>query len=209
MVFTKICGLRTAEHVAAAIEAGADAVGFVLSPSPRFIEAAEVPALVETVAGRALTVAVFRDEPVDVVLRLAEQAGTAAIQVHGERDAQEIAALVASGRIVIRGVPAADAAEADGGSLGEGHLLVDAPRPGSGESWDYASMAERPPHGEWLLAGGLTPQNVAAAIDASGAWGVDVSSGVETAPGVKSSALIREFLAAAKPESGSGGDATR
>lgn len=195
MVFTKICGLRTPEHVIAAIEAGADAVGFVLSASPRFIEAAAVPALVETAAGRALTVAVFRDEPVDEVLRLAQAAGTAAIQVHGERSADEIAALVASGLTVIRAVPAADAA---GESLGEHHLLVDAPRPGSGQSWDYAAMAANPPRGHWLLAGGLTPENVEVAIETSGAWGVDVSSGVETAPGEKSTELIRRFLEAAK-----------
>ncbi len=194
-VFTKICGLRETRHIDAAIDGGADAVGFVLSPSPRFIEPAAVLPLVEHVAGRALTVAVFRDEPVERILPLVRESGVAAIQVHGERTREEIAALAATGLPVIRAVPGADAA---GPSLGEQFLLVDAPRPGSGQVWDYSAMAGLGIGRPWLLAGGLTPGNVADAIRVSGAWGVDVSSGVETAPGRKSSALIRAFLAAAR-----------
>lgn len=195
MVFTKICGLRAPEHVEVAIEAGADAVGFVLTASPRFIEADAARALVELVGARALTVAVLRDEPVDTVLDLARAAGVSAIQVHGERNRDDIAALAESGLPVIRAVPAERAAEP---SLGEQYLLVDAPRPGSGEEWDYAAMAALTLDRPWLLAGGLHPGNVAAAIEASGAWGVDVSSGIEVAPGQKDSDLIRTFLAAAK-----------
>jgi phosphoribosylanthranilate isomerase len=75
---------------------------------------------------------------------------------------------------------------------------VDAPRAGSGVEWDYGVMAGRGLSGPWLLAGGLTPANVASAIAAASPWGVDVSSGVETAPGEKDATLIREFLAAAK-----------
>lgn len=203
MVFTKICGLRQPEHVLAAIDAGADAVGFVVTASPRFIDAAEVPALVKLVDGRVLTVAVFRDEPVDEVLRLADIAGVAAVQVHGRRNADEIAQLTASGLTVIRAV---SAAEVDGDSMGEDLLLVDAPRPGSGEAWDYAAMREARPASDWLLAGGLAPDTVAEAITASGAWGVDVSSGVETAPGEKSTELIRAFLRAAGAQPRGGDD---
>lgn len=194
MVFAKICGLRQPEHVLAAVDSGADAVGFVLTASPRFIDAADVPALVKLVDGRLLTVGVFRDEPVDEVLRLAGIAGVAAVQVHGHRTPDELTLLTASGLTVIRAVPAA---EVDGDTMGEDLLLVDAPRPGSGEAWDYASMRDTRPAGDWLLAGGLTPDTVANAIVASGAWGVDVSSGVETAPGEKSTELIRAFLRAA------------
>lgn len=205
MVFTKICGLREPRHLDAAIDAGADAVGFVLSPSPRFIEASAVRPLVEHVAARALTVAVFRDEPVEQILPLVRESGVAAIQVHGQRTRAEIQALAATGLPVIRAVPGAAAA---GPSLGEQYLLVDAPRPGSGQSWDYSAMAGLGIDRPWLLAGGLTPQNVAEAIAASGAWGVDVSSGVETSPGRKSSALIREFLAAARGAQASGAAAS-
>ncbi|WP_344834969.1 hypothetical protein [Nonomuraea dietziae] len=75
--------------------------------------------------------------------------------------------------------------------------MVDAPRAGAGEPWDWTAVRGRP-SGNWLLAGGLDPGNVRQAIEAARPWGVDVSSGVEVARGVKDSALIRSFLRAAR-----------
>ncbi|WP_353988230.1 phosphoribosylanthranilate isomerase [Ruicaihuangia caeni] len=195
MVFVKICGLRSEEHVDAAIEGGADAVGFVLTDSPRYIDVDSARSLVEHVAQRALTFAVVRDVSVEEAHRLANETGAEVVQVHGEFTPQQIEWLVAQGRPVVRAVPFS---RADEGSLGEQYLLIDAPRAGSGEPWDYASMRDAALPKQWLLAGGLTPDTVADAIRASGAWGVDVSSGVEVAPGEKSSTLIRAFLDAAK-----------
>lgn len=198
-MFVKICGLTERVHVFDAIEAGADAVGLVLTPSPRFISPEGARDLVAAVGERALTVGVFRDETVDDIERLAEASGVAAIQVHGDRSRAEIAKLAMIGRTLIRAVPFDDPTLEE--NFGENMLLVDAPRPGSGEVWDYAAMAGltlSDVGGRWLLAGGLTPQNVAGAIAAAEPWGVDVSSGVETSPGVKSSELIREFVRAAK-----------
>lgn len=196
MVFVKICGLREPEHIDAALDAGADAIGFVLTASPRFVEATSARALVNQVGDRALTVGVFRGETVDEVERLATESGVTAVQLHGEYDRDDVARLAGLGLTVIRAV----AFIAPGDDLGAGMLLVDAPRAGSGEEWDYAVMAERGLTGHWLLAGGLTTTNVSSAIAAASPWGVDVSSGVETAPGRKDAALIRNFLAAAKAE---------
>jgi phosphoribosylanthranilate isomerase len=83
---------------------------------------------------------------------------------------------------------------------GEDLLLIDAAVPGSGETWDYAAMAEVPElqGRKWLLAGGLTPANVAESSVVANAWGVDVSSGVEASRGVKDLAKIRDFVHAAK-----------
>jgi phosphoribosylanthranilate isomerase len=194
MVFVKICGLREAEHVEVALEGGADAIGLVLTPSPRFVTASAARELVTAIAGRALTVGVFRGESVNEVERLATESGVAAVQLHGEYSRDDVARLASLGVRVIRAVPFTDSDDALGAEL----LLVDAPRAGSGEEWDYSVMAERSIPGRWLLAGGLTPANVAAAVSAAAPWGVDVSSGVESSRGQKDSALIADFLAAAK-----------
>jgi phosphoribosylanthranilate isomerase len=194
MVFVKICGLREAEHVEVALAGGADAIGLVLTPSPRFVTAAAARELVSAVAGRALTVGVFRGESVDEVERLATESGVAAVQLHGEYSRDDVARLARPGLSVIRAVPFTGSDD----DLGAELLLVDAPRAGSGEEWDYSVMAERTIPGRWLLAGGLTPANVAAAVSAAGPWGVDVSSGVESSRGQKDTVLIAEFLGAAK-----------
>lgn len=194
MVFAKICGLREAPHIDAALDAGADAIGFVLTASPRFIDAASARKLVARARNRALTVGVFRGETVDEVERLATDSGVACIQLHGNYSSDDVARLSSLGIPVIRAVTFTQPSE----QLGADILLVDAPRAGSGEEWDYSVMAERALTGRWLLAGGLTPGNVASAIAVASPWGVDVSSGVESAPGQKDATLIRAFLAAAK-----------
>jgi phosphoribosylanthranilate isomerase len=194
MVFVKICGLREAEHVDAALDAGADAVGLVLTPSPRFIDPVAARKLVARVDDRAWTVGVFRSEPAAEVERLATDSGVSCIQLHGDYTRDDIVGLSTLGLPVIRAVPYAASIY----PLDADMLLVDAPRAGSGVEWDYTVMAERGMTRRWLLAGGLTPANVASAIAVATPWGVDVSSGVETAPGLKDSGLIREFLAAAR-----------
>src|SRR5690606_39131467 len=159
-MFVKICGLRDPEHVDAAIAAGADAVGFVLTESPRFVSAPDAAGLVKAADARVLTVGVFRDETVDDIARLADASGVSAIQVHGHRGRAEVSKLLQLGRTLIRAVPFDDPSLEE--DFGESFLLVDAPRPGSGEAWDYAAMSElADARGHWLLAGGLTPGNVA------------------------------------------------
>ncbi|MGV9327436.1 phosphoribosylanthranilate isomerase [Streptosporangium sandarakinum] len=194
-MYVKICGLREPGHVTAAVEAGADAVGFVLTRSPRRITPALARELAAAVPPHVLTVAVFAGETPDEVRAAALEAGVRAVQLHGDHPREDFAALRDLGLTLVR----AGSASADPhcGAFGEDLLIVDAPRPGSGEPWDWAAVRGRPT-GRWMLAGGLDPANVAEAIDAARPWGVDVSSGVETAPGVKDAGLIREFVAAAR-----------
>lgn len=197
-MYVKICGLTDPGHVAAAVEAGADAIGFVLTSSSRRItpeRAAELGALVPP---EVLTVGVFRGEDPATVRAAALAAGVRAVQLHGHHPHGDFTALKDLGRTLIRAVDAR--ADLRCGAFDESMLIVDAPRAGSGEPWDWSAVRGRP-SGRWLLAGGLAPSNVAEAIAAARPWGVDVSSGVETAPGVKDPALIAAFVDAARAAS--------
>ncbi|MEV4289689.1 phosphoribosylanthranilate isomerase [Nonomuraea bangladeshensis] len=194
-MYVKICGLSEPAHVAAAVEAGADAIGFVMTRSPRRVTPERAAELASAVPGHVLTVGVFRGEDPETVRAAALTSGVRAIQLHGRHPHADFLALRDLGPTLVRAVDS----EADlrCGAYDEDLLLVDAPHAGSGQPWDWAAVRGRP-SGRWLLAGGLSPDNVAEAIAAADPWGVDVSSGVETAPGVKDPALIEAFLKAVR-----------
>ena len=194
-LFVKVCGLRTGPDVATAVSSGADAVGFVLTPSPRQIAPAEVRRLVRDVPPGVLTVGVFRGEPVGEVRAAVEESDVRAIQLHGDEPPEHFDALADLGLPLIRATSAAG--DLRNGSHGEDLLLVDSAKPGSGTAWEWNDLAGAI-EGRWLLAGGLHPGNVGAAVTALRPWGLDVSSGVEVSRGVKDPELIRAFLAAAR-----------
>ncbi|MFJ1805670.1 MULTISPECIES: phosphoribosylanthranilate isomerase [unclassified Streptomyces] len=199
-LFIKICGLRTERDVDTAVEAGADAVGFVFSASPRRVDSATAARLCRRVPERVLTVGVFRDEPLPDVRALAGEAGIRAVQLHGSEGREYYDDLGADGWTLIRAAAFGEAAPPRCGELGEDLLLLDAPVPGSGVAWDWSGAAAALPGPEerWLLAGGLTPDNVRAAVAGARPWGVDVSSGVERSRGIKDPTLITAFAAAAR-----------
>jgi phosphoribosylanthranilate isomerase len=197
-MFVKVCGLSTPESIREAVDAGADAVGFVLTASPRAVSPAHVAQLLADVPAGVTAVGVFRHEPVADAVAIARTAGLEWIQLHGERTRQDVKTGHDAGMKVIRAVTM-DAPPDAFEDWGEDLLLVDAAVPGSGERWDYGSMRDKGLEGRhWLLAGGLDPANVAEAARAAGAWGVDVSSGVEQSRGIKDLAKIRGFVTAAK-----------
>jgi phosphoribosylanthranilate isomerase len=197
-MFVKVCGLSTPESVREAVEAGADAVGFVLTASPRVVSPAQVTQLVKAVPDGVAAVGVFRSEPAADAVAIARAAGLGWIQLHGERTPDDVKTAHDAGMKVIRAVTMGDAPDAFA-DWGEELLLIDAAVPGSGEAWDYGSVRAKGLAGrQWLLAGGLDPANVAQAAGDAGAWGVDVSSGVEQSRGVKDLAKIRAFVTAAK-----------
>ncbi|MEV4599219.1 phosphoribosylanthranilate isomerase [Amycolatopsis sp. NPDC049253] len=195
-MFVKICGLKTAADVTCAVEAGADAVGFVLCESPRQVTRAEAARLVAGVPGEVLTVGVFKGVAVAQVREAVAKTGIRAVQLHGSGYSQaDFAALRDLPVRLIRATSLRSEEVPAVGEYGEDLLLLDSPSAGSGETWDWSAET---PDGDWLLAGGLTPDNVAEAVATVRPWGVDVSSGVESARGVKDQALIRAFLAAAR-----------
>ncbi|NYI90903.1 phosphoribosylanthranilate isomerase [Amycolatopsis endophytica] len=195
-MFVKICGLRTEADVECAVTAGADAVGFVLTASPRQITAEETARLVSLVPPEVLTVGVFLGMPVAEVRDVAVKTGLGAVQLHGRGyTADDFGALAGLGIRLVRAT-STDGEPVEVGAFGEDMLILDSPRAGSGEQWSWSAL--RGQTGRWLLAGGLRPDTVSEAVEAVRPWGLDVSSGVESTRGTKDHGLIREFLAAAR-----------
>ncbi|QIK82299.1 phosphoribosylanthranilate isomerase [Sanguibacter sp. HDW7] len=201
-MLVKICGLSTATTARVAVEAGAGAIGVVMSPrSPRHVDRTQAVAVVEAAraaSSEVLTVLVTAELSAADAVREALAVGVDAVQLHGPRyDRVDLAAVAAAGLVPWRAVSLADDPAPVVGALGEDVLLLDAPVPGSGEAWDLALLGDRRLEGRWMLAGGLTPLNVTDALRAVRPWGVDVSSGVERTRGVKDDGLVRAFVEAA------------
>lgn len=206
-MYVKICGLDTPENARVAVAAGADAVGVVVCErSPRHRTTAEAAAILGGLAAGVDGVLVVADLPVGEAVEVAAEIGAGVLQLHGAYGRADVELAVARhGRVWWATTLAALADEhAEGGdrravgAWGEDALLLDAPVPGAGERWDLAALDGHRPEGRWLLAGGLGPDNVAEAARAARPWGVDVSSGVESARGVKDPARIRAFVAGAR-----------
>lgn len=199
-MYVKICGLSTPEAARVAVDAGADAIGVVVSErSPRHVDEATARAVVEAAGCAVDTVLVVNDVPAVQAAELAARLGVSVLQLHGP--AYSAADFAAAARVLPR-VWRATSLRHDpapiSGAHGEELLLLDAPRPGAGRTWDLSALTDARPDGRWLLAGGLSPENVGTAIATAAPWGVDVSSGVESSPGVKDHGLIRAFVAAAR-----------
>ncbi|WP_284983121.1 phosphoribosylanthranilate isomerase [Arthrobacter sp. efr-133-TYG-118] len=197
-MFVKVCGLSTPESVQAAVESGADAVGFVLTKSPREVSPDRARDLLVHVPEGVAAVGVFRHEAAADAVITAREAGLEWVQLHGSRSPEDVKTVHDAGMQLIRAVTVG-AAPDEFEEWGEELLLIDAAVPGSGEAWDYSSVRKMGLGARhWLLAGGLTPSNVGAAALEAEAWGVDVSSGVESSRGVKDLDLVRAFVEAAK-----------
>ena len=207
-VQVKICGLSTPDHVRWAVEAGARYLGFVFFPkSPRNVDIATAAALaVEVPPGIAKVALVVNadDAALDAILA---RVPVDMLQLHGSETPARVAEIRArAGLPVMKAVgiaSAEDVARLDAYSAVADQLLVDAKPPkdaplpgGTGVPFDWCLLRGTHFQRPWMLAGGLTPANVAAAVRLTGARQVDVSSGVETPPGVKDEALIRAFIAA-------------
>jgi phosphoribosylanthranilate isomerase len=209
-VTAKICGLSTEEAVTAASAGGAAYLGFVFyPPSPRAVTPQRAARLCNGVPAGIARVGLF----VDADDRVIEAALTAApidiLQFHGSESPERVAAVKRRfGRPVMKAVAIAGFEDVLGAARYEGVadiLLFDAKPPhrldalpgGNGLAFDWALIAERPWRAPWMLSGGLTAELLPEAVRTSGAAAVDVSSGVESRPGVKDLDKIRAFLAAA------------
>ncbi|WP_029414838.1 phosphoribosylanthranilate isomerase [Brevundimonas bacteroides] len=208
MTRVKICGLTTAYALDVALDHGAAFVGAVFfARSPRNLSPEDARPLFERARGRAAIVAVTVDAADDVLDRIGAHLRPDFVQLHGRETvarAAEVRRLTGAG--IIKVLPVSTPADLDGAAEWEDradHLMFDARPPegsdlpgGVGASFEWAMMRGRTFRHDWFLAGGLTPQNAAKAAAISGAPLLDVSSGVESAPGVKDPARIAAFLKA-------------
>lgn len=201
----KICGITSAEDAAVAVEAGADALGFVFyRKSPRYIQPSVAKQIIMSLPPLVTPVGVFVDEEQQVVRNLMDDCGLAFAQLHGHESAVYCQEL---GRPVLKALRVKDRssflalAEFQGRAGVRGFVLdafSDQAYGGTGQviDWELAAEVARAAH--IFLAGGLTPDNVAQAIQSVQPYGVDVSSGVEREPGKKDHEKVRAFIRAVR-----------
>lgn len=206
----KICGLRTPETLHAAIEAGADWVGFVFFPkSPRHVSLDEARALGQLVAGRAQKVALLVDAPDAMIADVIAALQPDFLQLHGHETPERVGEIKQRfGVPLIKAVGIAgqdDLIQARAYESVVDWMLYDAKPPkqavlpgGNGVSFDWTLLKEAGKQHHFMLSGGLDADNVANALAITGAAGVDVSSGVESAPGIKDTKRIKAFMAAVR-----------
>lgn len=208
-VETKICGLKDRASLEAALAGGAAYVGFVFfPPSPRAVDGAAASDLSKAINGRAKSVGLFVDATDDEISRVLDQAPLDILQLHGHETPARVAAVKAKfGLPLIKAAPVAEAEDLAAATAWRDLadiMLFDAKPPkrpdalpgGNALTFDWSLLAATPPKGRWMLSGGLTPENVCAAIAACDPPAVDVSSGVERTRGQKDPILIEAFLKA-------------
>ena len=197
-VFVKICGVTTVDDALLAAGLGADAVGLNFAASPRRIEFDVARDVVARLPPDVAAVGVFRNQSREEVVETAGRLGLSVVQLHGREtpaDCRWVAERIPS---VIRAFAVADPALTGGADFGPHRLLIDSPEPGSGQVFDWSNLEHVLGGRPFILAGGLNPENVADAIGVARPWGVDVASGVESAPGRKDPTKVRRFIANAR-----------
>ncbi|MEQ8226912.1 MAG: phosphoribosylanthranilate isomerase [Rhodospirillales bacterium] len=210
MVQVKICGLKTVEAVSAAVNAGADLVGFVFfKKTPRYVTPPVASGLAGHVPQGVIKTGLVVDATDDELAVIVAAGAVDLLQLHGAETPARVQEIKdRTGLPVMKALPIAGPKDVEAARAYEGvadRLLFDAKPPqdadrpgGNALAFDWGLLAGTRWNLPWLLAGGLTPDNVQAAIRLSGAPGVDVSSGVERAAGDKDTALIQAFIAAAR-----------
>jgi phosphoribosylanthranilate isomerase len=209
-LLVKICGLSTPATLDVALDAGADLVGFVFFPrSPRNLDMGTARALGRRVAGRAGKVALAVDPDDALLEEIIETLAPDMLQLHGREPPERVSAVKSRfGLPVIKALPVAKAADLAAVPLYAGvadRLLFDARAPrdadrpgGLGQTFDWRLLERLDPAVPFMLSGGLDADNVATALAVTRATAVDVSSGVERAPGIKDAEKIRAFIRAAR-----------
>ncbi|WP_300298919.1 phosphoribosylanthranilate isomerase [Ferrovibrio sp.] len=209
-VLTKICGLTDAAAVETAVQHGADMLGFVFFPaSPRNLSAEQAEELLRDVPSGIDRVGVFVDPETDFLDKILARARLDLLQLHGDETPERCRAIsIYFGLPIIKAIKVSTRADLKAARAYEDvvdWLMFDAAPPkgatrpgGNAASFDWSILQGAKFNRPWLLSGGLTPENISLAVEQSGASAVDVSSGVESAPGKKDPARIRAFLDAAR-----------
>jgi len=197
-MWVKICGLTNEEDALAAVALGADAVGFMFAPSPRQVTVGTARDIARRLPYGVMTVGVFRDQAPGQVIDTMLSAGLHAAQLHGHETPNEAKVIRQKVQALIVAFPAGSQSIERFDDYHADALMIDAPNPGGGEVFDWTLADGIPSNRRLILAGGLTPMNVAEAIATVKPWGVDVSTGVEVEPGVKDPRRVLAFVRRAK-----------
>ncbi len=193
-MFVKICGITNVKDALDAIELGADAVGFLFTESPRKISVSKASEIVKQLPANFLTIGVFRDQEAREVIDTVREVGLLGAQMHGRESVAEVAEVIEHVRWVAKSVIAGSQEALKADEFGTSMILVDSAHPGTGTSYDLNLLQQIPKALRLILSGGLTVTNVGESIKVVSPWGVDVSSGVETSPGVKDRTKMRDFI---------------
>jgi phosphoribosylanthranilate isomerase len=209
----KICGITRPEDAELSAELGAWALGFNFWPgSKRVVDRAVAAGIARTMHRRLERVGVFVNQPLDEIAGLVDALGLSYVQLHGDEGPSFCAAVAQrTGAKVIKAVRVAHASDLQDLDRfhTDLHLLdtsVAGQVGGTGRTWDWGLAARRRSKVPFLLSGGLTPENVAEGIATVRPWGVDVASGVESAPGIKDPAKLEAFFAALRGDTRPGGE---
>jgi phosphoribosylanthranilate isomerase len=197
-VFVKICGVTSEEDALLAVAMGADAVGFIFAPSSRQIAPQKAADIVKRLPTEIVTVGVFRFETRQRIVDIVHQTGLRAAQLHGHESPADSRWVRARVPLVIKAFASGDPGLDDADDYGADAILIDSAVPGSGEVFDWSLAEGAPSNRKVILAGGLTPDNVADAVRRVRPWGVDVATGVESAPGRKDARKLRAFIQTAR-----------
>lgn len=198
-MFVKICGITNEDDALLAVALGADAVGFVFAPSSRRIAVDRARDIARRLPREVMTVGVFRDELPSRSVEIVQRAGLDVAQLHGHETAEDCRWVKERVGTIIKAFPAGHPGLQRVTDYHADMVLIDGANPGSGQIFDWSLAEDAPRAGHRvILAGGLTPANVAEAIELVDPWGVDVSSGVESSPGQKDPVKLREFIETAK-----------
>ncbi len=197
-LFVKICGITSEADALLAVSLGASAVGFIFAPSPRQVVVQTAGDIAKRLPEHVLTVGVFRNEAPQRVVETVHVAGLGAAQLHGQETAEATQWVRARVPVVIKAFRAGERAIARFEDFGADFLMVDGDNPGSGEVFDWRLAEGVTDHHRLIVSGGLRPDNVAQAVAHLRPGGVDVSTGVESAPGRKDPLLVRDFITNAR-----------
>jgi phosphoribosylanthranilate isomerase len=200
----KICGVTSVEQALACVAAGADSIGVNFVPtSPRRVDEPRARAIVEAIGTTALVVGVVAGLDVDRMRSLRERTGLVCLQLHGDEAASDVAALLPHAYKAVRVAAAGDVARAE--AMPGDYVLVDAKvgtvLGGTGHTFDWSLVVDLAARRRVVLAGGLTPDNVGAAVAQVHPFCVDVASGVESAPGIKDIGRVEAFVTAVRAAS--------
>ncbi len=203
MIRVKICGITNVADALCAQRQGADAIGFVFAKSPRQVDAGTVKKIVGFTGPLIATIGVFVDESVERMLKIADRCRLSGIQLHGDERAGTTERLQRNGFRVIRALRVGDPSELKKIKDASADAILfdtsDAGRfGGTGRVFDWACLEKLKIQRPWIVSGGLNPVNVKRLLSLLEPYGVDVSSGVEKAPGKKNEKLVKEFIRNAK-----------